>query len=134
MPILAGSGQESVVELAGSTTESDDSTTDFKIIGRLSVLNMFIILNPLESADSCWPTIRVRRREICLVGTGLNDPVSRAIMVQSDPVIMMPNLYIMLSLPHAAHSAVLMEKCLDIQPISTVGYSISNGNSALRGI
>ena len=68
------------------------------------------------------------------MGTGLNDPVSRAIMVQSDPVIMMPNLYIMLSLPHATHSAVLMEKCLDIQPISTVGYSISNGNSAFRDI
>ena len=56
--ILARSGQESAVESA-------DSTTDSIIIGRHSILNMFNILNPLE-------TIGVSRREISLVGTGLD--------------------------------------------------------------
>ena len=45
--IFTGSKAESVVELADS-----DSTTDSVIVGRLSVLNMFNILNPLKSADS----------------------------------------------------------------------------------
>ena len=37
-PILARFGQESAVESAGSIPESDDSTTDFVIVGRLPVL------------------------------------------------------------------------------------------------
>ena len=32
-----------------------DSTTDYVIVGQLSVLNMFNILNLLESADGSWP-------------------------------------------------------------------------------
>ena len=62
MPILARSATESAVESTDSTTESADSTTDSVIVGRLSLLNMFNILNPLESADE---------RPIGLVGTGL---------------------------------------------------------------
>ena len=50
-PILARSGLEAAVELANSITESVDSTTDSVIISRLSLLNMFNILNPLESGD-----------------------------------------------------------------------------------
>ena len=48
-----------------------DSTTDSEIVGRLSVLNMFNILKPLELADRNRPTIAVGRRQIGLVGTGL---------------------------------------------------------------
>ena len=54
-PILWGFEAESVVESAASLPESADSTTDFSIVGRLSISNMFDILKPLD-----------------LVGTGLN--------------------------------------------------------------
>ena len=47
------------------------STINFVIFRRLSLSNMFDILNPLESADGSWPTIGVSRRKIGLVGTGL---------------------------------------------------------------
>ena len=70
-PILATSGLESAVELADSTIESADSTIDSVIIGRLSLLNRFNILNPLESVDGSRPTIGVGRWQIGLVGTGL---------------------------------------------------------------
>ena len=43
-PILARSGQEPAVESADSITESADSTTDSILIGRLPVLNMFILI------------------------------------------------------------------------------------------
>ena len=51
-PILARSGQESVVESANSISETANliSTSDSVIIGRLSESNMFDIFNPLESA------------------------------------------------------------------------------------
>ena len=41
----------SVVELADSTAELADSSTDSVIVGRLSLSNMFNILRPLELAD-----------------------------------------------------------------------------------
>ena len=50
-PILRGFEAELVVESADSIPESADSTTDLMIVGRLSISNMFNILNPL-SADS----------------------------------------------------------------------------------
>ena len=49
-PIVRGLGAESAVELANSIPESDDYTTDSVILGRLSLSNMFNILNPMESA------------------------------------------------------------------------------------
>ena len=64
MLILARSGQESEVKSPDSITESADSTTDSIIIDRLSVSNMFNILNP------------VGRREIGLVGMGFYISVS----------------------------------------------------------
>ena len=70
-PILARSWLELAVESADSTTESADSTIDSVIIGRLSLLNRFNILNPLESVDGGRPTIRVGRWKIALVGTDL---------------------------------------------------------------
>ena len=68
-PIFRGFAAESAVESADSGIESADSTTDSVIVGRLSISNMFNILNPLESADGM--TIGVGRRQIGLVGTGL---------------------------------------------------------------
>ena len=62
-PILARSEVESAVESADCTTESADYTTDYVKVGRLSLLNMFYILNPLELA--------IGRRQIGLVGMGL---------------------------------------------------------------
>ena len=62
---------ESVVESADSIPESADSTTDFTIVGRLSISNMFNILKPLESADANRLTIAVGRWQMDLVGTGL---------------------------------------------------------------
>ena len=48
---LGGSAFKSVVESANYKAESADSTTDFAIISRLFISNMFNILNPLELAD-----------------------------------------------------------------------------------
>ena len=73
MLIWARSGLESTVESADSNTQLADSTTDSVIIGPLSLLNMFDILNPLELANGRQPTIGVGRRQIFLVGTGLNE-------------------------------------------------------------
>ena len=52
-PIFRGLAAESAVESADSIPESADSTTDFVIVGRLPVLNMFNIstLTLLPSAD-----------------------------------------------------------------------------------
>ena len=50
-PIFRGFAAESAVELADSIPELADSTTDFVIVHRLSIFNMFDIQNPLESAD-----------------------------------------------------------------------------------
>ena len=44
-----GFAAESVVESADSIPESADSTTDFVIVGRLPVLNMFNISTPIKS-------------------------------------------------------------------------------------
>ena len=57
-PILRGFEAESAVGSADSIPESADFTTDFTIVGRLSISNMFNILKPLvigrrESADYC---------------------------------------------------------------------------------
>ena len=49
-PILARWGLESVVEPANCTIDS-------VIVGQLSVSNMFIIQNPLESADGNRPMV-----------------------------------------------------------------------------
>ena len=43
MLILTPIQQKSALELANSSPESADSTTDFVIVGRLPVLNMFNI-------------------------------------------------------------------------------------------
>ena len=59
MLILAGSELELAVESADSTTESAGCSTDSVIVGRLFVLNMFNILNPLELADGSWLTLGV---------------------------------------------------------------------------
>ena len=48
---VARSGLESSVESADSITEFADATTDSVMIGWLSILNLFNILNPPESAD-----------------------------------------------------------------------------------
>ena len=70
-PILRGFEAESAVESADFIPESADSTTDFTLVGRLSISNMFNILKPLESADGNRPTIAVGRRQMGLVGAGL---------------------------------------------------------------
>ena len=46
-----------MIESADPTPESADSITDFVIVGRLPVLNMFNIPTPIQSADYCrqWP-------------------------------------------------------------------------------
>ena len=46
-----------MVELADSSPESADSTTDFVIVGQLPVLNIFDTSTPIQSADSSQPTI-----------------------------------------------------------------------------
>ena len=57
-PTLKGFAAESVVESANSVPKSADSITDFTIVGRLYISNMFNILNLMESADGksadCW--------------------------------------------------------------------------------
>ena len=55
-PIFREIAAESVVESADSGI---DSTTDSVIVGHLSILNMFNILNPPESADGSRLTIGV---------------------------------------------------------------------------
>ena len=70
-PILRGFEAESAVESSDSIPELADSTTDFTIVGRLSISNMFNILKPLESANGNRPTIAVGRRQMGLVGMGL---------------------------------------------------------------
>ena len=50
-PIFKGFAAESVVESTDSIPELADSITYSVIDGRLYMLNMFNILNPLESAD-----------------------------------------------------------------------------------
>ena len=71
--IFTVSSEESAVESSDSSAEWADSTTDSVIVGRLALSNMFNILSPLESADGNRPTIRVGRREIGAVGTGLKN-------------------------------------------------------------
>ena len=62
LPIFRGFVAESAVELADLISELADYTTDFVIVGRLPLSNMFNILNPLESADywsrpmANWPS------------------------------------------------------------------------------
>ena len=70
-PIFRGFSEESSVELADSITESATSTTNFVIVGRLPVLNMFNISTPIQLANSSRPTIAVGGLEIGLVGMGL---------------------------------------------------------------
>ena len=70
-PILRGFEAESMVESADSIPESAVSTTNFNIVGRLSISNMFNILKALESSDRNWPTIAVGRQQMDLVGTDL---------------------------------------------------------------
>ena len=70
-PTLRWLPVESPVESADSIPESSVSTTNFKIVGRLSISNMFNILNPLESANGRRPSVGVSQWEIGLVGTGL---------------------------------------------------------------
>ena len=74
--IFRGLAAESAVESAYSIPESANSTSDSVIFGQLSVLNMFNILNPLESADGKRPTIAVVRRQISLVGMALKPTLS----------------------------------------------------------
>ena len=71
-PIFRGFVAESAVESAVSFPEMAYYTTDLVIVGRLPLSNMFNISNPLESAYGSQPTIGVGRRQIGLVGTGLN--------------------------------------------------------------
>ena len=56
-PTFGESGIESAVELAYSSLELADSTTDFVIVGRLPVSNMSNISTPIQFADSSWPTL-----------------------------------------------------------------------------
>ena len=70
-PIFKGIIAKSAVESADSILESADSTTDFTIVGRLSISNMFNISTPTQSADSSRSTIAVGGLEIGLVGMGL---------------------------------------------------------------
>ena len=74
-PIFRGIIAESAVESADSIPESADSTTDFTIVGRLSISNMFNISTPTQSADFSRPTIAVGGLQIGLVGMGLKRPV-----------------------------------------------------------
>ena len=69
--IFRGFVVESTVESADSIPESADSTTNFVIVGRLPVLNMFNISTPIKSADCSQPTIAVGRLQIGPVGMGL---------------------------------------------------------------
>ena len=59
--------------------ESAVESANSVIVGWLTLLNMFNILNPLESLDGSRPTIGVGWQEIGLVGTGLKAPVYCAI-------------------------------------------------------
>ena len=70
-PIFRGIIAELAVESADSIPESADSTTDFTIVGRLSVSNMFNISTPTQSAFFSRPTIAVGGLQIGLVGMGL---------------------------------------------------------------
>ena len=73
-PIFRGIVAESAVESANSIPESADSTTDFTIVGRLSISNMFNISTQTQTADSSHLTIAVGGLQIGLVGMGLNWP------------------------------------------------------------
>ena len=68
--ILRGFVADSAVESADSIPESADSTTDFTIVGRLSISNMFNISTPTQSADSSRHNIAVGGLQISLVGMG----------------------------------------------------------------
>ena len=75
-PIFRGFAAELAVESADSKIESADSTTDSVIVGRLSILNTFNVLNPLESADSNEVCQLLESAEqIGLVGMGLLSPI-----------------------------------------------------------
>ena len=63
MPTFAGLALESALELA-------NSTTDFVMVGRLPISNMFNIPTPIQSADSSQPTIAVSGLQIGKVGMG----------------------------------------------------------------
>ena len=56
---FAGFPLELVVESAGSIDESDDSGTDFVIVCKKPVSNMFDIYLPILSACENWDTIVV---------------------------------------------------------------------------
>ena len=51
-----------------SIPESASSTTDFVIVGRLPVLNMFNISTPIQSANSSRPTIADSTTDCVIVG------------------------------------------------------------------
>ena len=70
-PILRGFVAESAVESADSIPESADSTTDFTIVGRFSISNIFNISTPTQLADSCRQPIAIGGLQIGLVGMGL---------------------------------------------------------------
>ena len=61
-----------------SPIQSADSTTDFVIVGRQPVLNMFNISTPIQSAYSSQRTIALSGLQIGLVGMGLKGRRTRA--------------------------------------------------------
>ena len=65
------------VELANFIPESANHTTDSVKVGQLSILNMFGILNQPDLGDRSQPTNRVGRRQIGLVGMGLETMVGK---------------------------------------------------------
>ena len=65
---------------ADSGTESADSSTDFTIVGRQPMLNMFDIYLRIKSVDGNRPSIADGRRQIGQVGTGLKGDTQRKIL------------------------------------------------------
>ena len=73
-PIFGGCVVKSAIQSANSIANSANSTINFVIVCRMSVLNMFTFLKRPESADGNRSTIAVGQWQIGLVGMGLKCP------------------------------------------------------------
>ena len=62
MPIFRGSSLESVLELADSIAKSANSSTNFVVLGQLSILNMLNVYLLIQSADGNHPKMAVCKK------------------------------------------------------------------------
>ena len=79
-PICRGLVLESAIKSADSNAKLADSSTNFVIVGRPPILNIFNILLSIQLANANWPPIADGRWQISLLGMDLVDNVQSSLI------------------------------------------------------